>query len=126
MVLDTNVVPDVLGLYAFNEEAALVQVVPSASPNIVRVLVPDDHAEPRGFHDLLIEYLTARFDRGKVRPASAVELRQHWPPSLLSGMTKRQADMESLHWDCKGHFGSGCPGNCPHCVQHINTNLSVT
>ena len=76
------------------EEAALVRVLPGVSPNIVRVLVPDDLAEPRGFHDLLIEDLSAP----KVRPASAGDLtvlRQHWPPSLLSGMTKCQVDMES-------------------------------
>ena len=94
VVLNTTVIPDVLGLHAFNEEAALVPVLPGASPNIVWVLVPDDRAAPRGFHDLLIEDLSAT----KVLPASAgalTVLRQHWPPSLLSGMTKCQVDMES-------------------------------
>ena len=38
VVLDTTVVQDVLGLRAFNKEAALVRVLPGASPNIVRVL----------------------------------------------------------------------------------------
>ena len=100
MELDTTVIQDVLGLRAFNEDAALVRVLPSASPNIVRVLVPDDWAEPRVFHDLLIEDMSDTM----VRPSSAAdltELRQHWPPSLLSAMTKCQVDMEAQRRECK-------------------------
>ena len=85
-------------MHAFNEEAVLVRVLPGASPNIVRILIPDDRTEPWGFHDLLIEDLTAT----KVRPVYAgdlTELRQHWLPSLLSGMTKCQVDMESQRRD---------------------------
>ena len=39
-------------------------------------------------------------------------------------MTKCQVDMESLRRDCKRKFGSGRPGDCPHCGMHINTSLS--
>ena len=46
VVLDTTVVPDVIGLHAFHEEAALVRVLPGASLNIVRILIPNDRAEP--------------------------------------------------------------------------------
>ena len=66
VVLDTTVVPDVIGLHAFHEEAALVRVLPGASKNIVRVLVPDDRTALQGFHDLLIEDLADM----KVLPAS--------------------------------------------------------
>ena len=72
--------------------------------NIVRVLVPDDRAAPQGFHDLLIKDLSDT----KVLPASAGDLtvmRQHWPPSL-SGMTKRQIDMEAQRRECKRQFGT--------------------
>ena len=165
MVLDTTVVPDVLGLHAFKDEVALVRVLPGDFPNIVRVLVPDDRAEPRWFHDLLVEDLSATKDchirpsdfpnivrvlvpddraepRGfhdllvedlsatkdcHIQPASAgalTALKQQWPSSLLSGMTKCQVDMESLCRDCKRKFGSGCPGYCPHCGMHISTSLS--
>ena len=123
VVLDTTIVPDMFGLHDFNDEVVLVWVLTGASPNIVRVLVPDDRTEPRAFHDLLIEDLSAT----KVWSASAGDLtvlRQHRSPSLLSGMTKIQVDMESLHRDCKRKFGSGRPGDCPHCGMHINTSLS--
>ena len=46
VVLDTNVVPNVLGLSVFRADAALVRVLPGVSSNIVRVLVPDERAEP--------------------------------------------------------------------------------
>ena len=37
VVLDATVILDVMGLRAFDDEAALVQVLPGSSPNIVRV-----------------------------------------------------------------------------------------
>ena len=77
VVLDTNVVPDVIGLHAFHDQAALVRVLPGHSNNIVRVLIPDDRAVLQGFHDLLINDLSDT----KVLPASAGDLtvlRQHW------------------------------------------------
>ena len=72
VILDTTVVPDVFGLHAFKDEAALIRVLPGDFPKIVRVLVSDDRAEPRGFHDL-IEDLSATKD-GHIQPASAGDL----------------------------------------------------
>ena len=83
----------------------------------------DDRAAPQGFHDLLIDNLSDM----KVLPTSAGDLtvlRQHWPPSLLSGMTKRQIDMEAQRRECKHQFDNLCPGKCPHCGTYINTSLS--
>ena len=88
VVLDTTVVPDVVGLHAFDDKAALVQVLPSDFPNIGQVLVPDDRAAPHGFHDLLIDNLSST--EAHVRPASAADLtklKQQWPSSRLTGMT---------------------------------------
>ena len=109
VILDTTVVPDVIGLHAFNDEAALVRVLPGVSSNIVRILVPDDLS---GFHDLLIKDMSATI----IQPAFAgelTELLQHWPPSLLSVMTKRQVDMEAQRQECKCQFGNLRPGKCP-------------
>ena len=104
-----------LGLHAFKDEAALVRVLPDDFPNIVRVLVPDDRAEPRGFHNLLIEDLSATEDCHD-QPASAGDLtvmKQQGPSSLLSGMTKCQVDMESLHRDCKCKLAVATPETAP-------------
>ena len=74
-VLDTTVGPDVIGLHAFDDEAALVRMLPRDIPNIVRVLVPDDRAEPRGFHDLLLEDLSS-MEACHVRVADLTKLKQ--------------------------------------------------
>ena len=74
----------------------VVWVLPGDFGDIVRVLVPDDRTEPRMFHDILIEKVS-------VRPVSAEDLaalKRRWPSSMLTAMTKRQADMESLRWNC--------------------------
>ena len=46
------VVLDMVGLHVYDDKAARVRVLPGDFLNIVRVLVPDDRAAPRGFHDL--------------------------------------------------------------------------
>ena len=79
VVLDTTVVPDVVDLPAFDDRAPVVRVLPGDFGNTVQVLVPDIRAEPRGFHDLLIENLSGT-KACHVRPASAgdlAELKRH-------------------------------------------------
>ena len=125
VVLDTTVVPDVIGLHAIDDQAALVCVLPSDFPNIFRVLVPDDRAEPRGLHDLMLEDSSST-EACHVRLASAADLmklKQRWPSSLLTGMTKCQVDPPA-HRDCKHEFGSGRLADCPHCDLQVNTSLS--
>ena len=57
VTLDTTVVPDILGLHAFDKWAPVVRLLPGEFSNMVRVLVPDVNAEPVGFHDVLVENL---------------------------------------------------------------------
>ena len=124
--VDLTSLGGVVSLRAFDDQATLVRVLPGDYPNIVRVLVPDECAEPRGFHDLLLEDLSS-MEACHVRPASAADLtklRQQWSSTLLTRMTKCQVDMESLHWDCKRKFGNSSPGDCPHCDHYVNTSLS--
>ena len=105
VVLDTTVVPDVLGLNTYRDNAELVRVLPGASPNIIQILVPDDLVEPRGFHNILLEDMTAMI----VRPVSAgnlTALKPFWPQSLLTDMSKRQVDMETQHRFSGLRYGS--------------------
>ena len=46
VVLDTTVVPDVVGLCSFDDRAPVVRMLPGDFGNTVRVLVPDVRAEP--------------------------------------------------------------------------------
>ena len=52
-------------------------VLPGMAENIIRILVPEDHTEPRGFHDVLLENMTT-----KIVPAASAgdmsDLRRLW------------------------------------------------
>ena len=73
VVLETTIVPDVVGLHAFDDRAPVFRVLPGDFGNTVRVLVPDARAEPREFHDILIENLSG-MKPCHIRPASKGEL----------------------------------------------------
>ena len=82
--------------------------------NIVRVLIPDDCAEPQGFHDILLEDMTTEIVLATLSQDMS-SLRTMWPKSLLSGMSKRQADMESQRRECRCRFSDLQSRPCPHC-----------
>ena len=95
VVLDTSVIPDLLGLRAHYPNAESTRVLPGRAQNIVRVLVPDARAMPQGFHDITLVDMT-----GPTGPTVSMgemsNLRRQWPTSLLTGMTRRQTDLEAL------------------------------
>ena len=53
-MLDTERIPDVLGLRTRCPEATPVKVMKGRAPESVRVLIPDDKEPDRGFHDVTI------------------------------------------------------------------------
>ena len=121
--LDTSVVPDVLGLKAFYNDAEPVWVLPSRAENNVGVLFPDARAEPRGFHNISLEDMTTEFGPA-VSTADLCELWQLWPPSLQSAMLKRQTDLESQHHECKRRFSGLQAGTCSYCGRHIVNSMT--
>ena len=55
------------------------------------------------------------------------DLRRQWPTSLLTGMTRRQTDLETLRRECKARFRSVQAGVCMHCgtnIRHVS-NLDL-
>ena len=92
---DTSVVPDVLGLRAFYDDAEPVRVLPGSAQNSVRVLVPDARAKHQGFHDVTLQDITI-VTGPAVSTAEMCDLRRLWPHSLLSEMTRQQTDLELL------------------------------
>ena len=120
--LDTSVVPDVMGLKAFYDDAEPVRVLPSRAVKVVRVLVPDARAEPRGFHDISLGDRTTEFGP-TVSTADLCELQQLWHPSLLSAMSKRQT-WESQHRECKRRFSGLQAGTCSYCETHIVNSMT--
>ena len=93
--LDASVVPDILGLRAFYDDAKPVWVLPGRAQNSVRVLVPDARAKPQGFHDVTLQDMTNV--RGPaVSTSEMCDLRRLWPQSLLSEVTRWQTNLELL------------------------------
>ena len=111
--LDTSVVPDVLGLRALYEDAEPTRVLPGRVQNSVQVLVSDARAKPLGFHDM------TNVSGPAVSMADMSHLQRQWPTSLLTGMTRRQTDLELLRWECKHQFCNMQAGICAHCGRHI-------
>ena len=107
VALDTSVVPDMLGLRTCYPNAEPSRVLPRRAPNSVRALIPDDRAKRRGFHDVTL------VDDQRDRSASLKRenLRRQWPTSLLTGMTRRQTDLEALRRECKAKFRSSQAGS---------------
>ena len=103
VALDTSVVPDVLGLRARYPDAKSTRVLPGRAQNSVRMLVLDARATPRGFHDVTLVDMT-----GETGPTVSMgemsKLRRQWPTSLLTGMTRRETDLETLRRECKSRF----------------------
>ena len=92
MMLDTAVVPDVLGFWVRYEDAAAVGVLPGRVQNSVQLLIPDAIAEPRGLHYVTLVNFTNQ--TGSSIPMSEMaNLRRQWPTSLLAGMKSRQTDL---------------------------------
>ena len=103
VVLDTTCVPDVLGLRTRYDEAETMRVLQRRARESVRVLIPDTNVADSGFHDVTLLDMPEA-----VGPAVPMEdlslLRGLWPISVLSGMSRKQTDLELLRHACKQHF----------------------
>ena len=118
MAFDTSVVPNVVGLEALYADAEPVRVLPSMAENIIQVLVPDDHVEPQGFHDILLDNMTT-----EIVPATSSRdmsgLR-----TLLSVMSKLQADLESQRRECRRRFSVLQSGPYPNCGRVVVSSMT--
>ena len=86
--------------------------------NSVRVLIPNDRAVPWGFHDvILVDMAGATWPSISKNELST--LRRQWPVSLVSGMSKRQTELELMWRDCKARFRNNPTGCCTFCGRNI-------
>ena len=81
MDLDLSISPDVFGLRAFDAEQPVTRMLPGSSPCELRLMLPDDRLGIDGFHDVLIENLSATptWRSSHVAPADMTSLRRRWP-----------------------------------------------
>ena len=68
------------------------------------VLIPDEKGSHRGFHDVtLVDMVDA--DAPVVPVADVCVLWRQWPLSVVSRMSRKHMDYESLRHKCKGVKG---------------------
>ena len=87
------------------------------------MLIPDANVTDRSFHNVtLLDMAEA------VEPAVPVEdlslLRRQWPISVLSGMSRKQTDLEQLCYACKQRFCGARTGCCPYCGTNIKDDMA--
>ena len=99
-----------------------VGVTPSAdlagSVTVGVTSLADAGVAPWGFHDVTLVDMA-----GATRPSVSKEelstLRRQWPVSLVSGMSKRQTDLELMRRNCKAQFRAHPTGACTYCGRNI-------
>ena len=96
--LDLSVSPDVFGLRAFDENLPITRILPGSSPCELRLLLPDSMIGKEGFHDVVVENLTASstWRSRHVSPSDVIALRRRWPKAVFQVMRERGTEMEGL------------------------------
>ena len=86
MDLDLSISPGVFGLRAFDAEKLVTRMLPGSSPCELRLMLPDDKLGTDGFHDVIIENLSATptWRSSHVPPAHMTLLRRRWPKAVFS------------------------------------------
>ena len=89
--LDLSITPDVFGLRAFDVAKPLARMLPGPFPNELRLMIPDLGIAPEGFHDILIEDLSATpsWQLHRLLPEEVTSLRRRWPKILFRTRQKR-------------------------------------
>ena len=59
MDLDLSISPDVFGLRVFDKDSPIARMLPGSTPCELRLMLPDAKLGIDGFHDIIIENLTA-------------------------------------------------------------------
>ena len=79
--LDLSISPDVFGLRAFDAEQPVTRMLPGSSPCELRLMLPDNKLGMEGFHDVIIENLSATptWRSLHVSPADMTSLRRDAP-----------------------------------------------
>ena len=57
--LDLSLSPDVFGLKAFDDSLLITRMLPGSNPFELRLLLPDSKIGMDGFHDVIVENLSA-------------------------------------------------------------------
>ena len=82
------------------------------------MLIPDANVTDHGF--LYVTLLDMADAVGPVVPVGDLWLlRRQWPLSVVSGMSRKQTDLELMSHECKQCFRGARTGCCPYCGTNI-------
>ena len=115
-------IPDVIGLHAWQPEAAVVKVMSIPNNHCVWVVILDENVCRNGFHEILIHDV-ADGDAPYVALAELSSLRLDWLLAVLSKMIRHQLDLEQLRHDCKMRYQHAQSGLCPSCGKFIRLDM---
>ena len=129
--LDLSLSPNAFGLRAFDNKKPLTRMLPGSSRCELRLMLPDSKLGTDGFHDVLIDNLTASpsWQSGHISPADVTALRRRWPRAVFKTMRRRAQEVERLRRGARLRpdraFCHSAPGFCPVCEVRIDSALDV-
>ena len=129
--LDLSLSPDVFGLRAFDSKLPLTRMMPGSNPCELRLMLPNSTMGADGFHDMVIENLSASptWRSSHASTADVMSLRRRWPKAIFRTMWGRAKEVERLrrfaHRRPEWEFRHNAPGFCPVCLVDIKSTLDV-
>ena len=96
--LDLSLSPDVFGLKLLTIASRSQNFLPGSIPSELRLLLPDSKIGTDGFHDVIIENLSAStmWCSRHVSSSDVTALRRRWPKTVFKEMQRRGVEMERL------------------------------
>ena len=131
MDLDLFISPDMFGLRAFDRDKPITRMLPGSTPCELRLMLPDAKLGIDGFHDVIIENLSAwpTWRSSHISPADITSLRRRWPKAVFSTLRRRASEVESLRRDAPKRadkaFRYSGPGLCGVCDTRVYTALDA-
>ena len=118
--LDTESMPDVLGLRAWQPGAAVIRVMTGRDSQSVWALCPDGKVLGKGFHDVTLVDMD-HIDGPDEGPVDT--LRLMWPVPVVSGMSDLQFELERQLCTCKQWFRGTQSHSCTFCRKLIKLDM---
>ena len=123
VALDPSYVPDVLGLRTRNADAELLRVLPGRAQDSVQVLIPDANTAASGFHDVTLVDM-ADVAGPPISVGDLGLLRRQFLLSVVTGMSRRQTELELMRHACKEQFRGVQTGCCQCCGTNIKHDMA--
>ena len=125
MDLDLSISPDVFGIRAFDTDSPIARMLPGSTPCELRLMQPDAKLGIDGFHDIIIDNLTASppWRSSHISQGDVAALRRRWPKDVFRTLYRRAPDVEHLRRDARKRsdhaFRYSGPGYCSVCEDPL-------